>query len=97
MPTYVSLLTLTDQAIRKIKNAPKRMDEAIKRLEKLGGKMLGFYATLGDFDYVIISHAPNDKVALAFLLGLGETGDLRTKTLKAYTREQYEEIIKELG
>ena len=50
----------------------------------------------GDFDYVIISHAPNDKVALAFLLGLGETGDLRTKTLKAYTRDQYEEIIKEL-
>ena len=96
MPTYVTLLTLTDRAIKDIRSAPKRIDEAVKRLEKLGGKLLGFYATLGDFDYVIVSHAPNDKIALTFLLGLGQTADLRTKTLKAYSRDQYESIIKEL-
>ena len=90
-------MKMTDQAIRDLKNAPKRIEKGIKLLEKLGGKLLGFYTTIGEYDYVGIANAPNDKIAMTFLLALGKAGNVRTTTLKAYTREQYAEIIGELS
>ena len=33
MPTYISLLKLTEQGIKKIKDAPSRVEQAIKAME----------------------------------------------------------------
>ena len=46
MPTYITLYTLTDQAIRAVKIAPKRIDKAIKNFEEIGGKLIGLYTTM---------------------------------------------------
>jgi uncharacterized protein with GYD domain len=40
MPTYVSLMKLTDQGVKEIKDAPKRVKESVKSLEALGGKLV---------------------------------------------------------
>lgn len=94
MPLYVTLYQLTEQGIRNIKDAPGRIEEGIKAWEALGGKMIGFYLTMGEYDYVSISEAPNDEVATAFILKLGSLGNVRTKTLKAFTTEEFAEIVK---
>jgi len=52
--------------------------------------------TFGEYDYIGIADAPNDEVAMRFLLGLGSAGNVRTTTLKAFTKEQYAEIIKKI-
>ena len=39
MPTYISLYNLTDQGIRNIKDAPGRVEEAIKGAEAMGARM----------------------------------------------------------
>lgn len=96
MPVYITLCKLTDEGVKDIKNAPKRIRAAGKMLEKMGGKIMGFYLTIGDYDYVAIGEAPNDEVACTFLLGLGATGILRTTTLKAFTLEEFTEIVKKL-
>ena len=96
MPTYILLANLTDQAIKAIRIAPKRIDKAIKNFEKMGGKLIGFYTTMGEYDYVVIGEAPSDEVAMAFLLRLGAAGDVRTKTLRAFTKEELAEILKKL-
>jgi len=96
MPTYICLMKLTDQGIKDIKNAPKRIEEAVKGLEAMGGKLIGFYAVMGEYDYVGIAEAPSDEVAVAFLLGLGSAGNVRTTTLKAFTSEQLAAIVKRL-
>ncbi|MBS7654872.1 GYD domain-containing protein [Candidatus Bathyarchaeota archaeon] len=93
MPIYVCLMKLTDQGIREIKNAPKRIQEAIKALEAMGGKLIAFYMVMGEYDYVGIAEAPSDEVAAAFLLGLGSSGYVRTTTLKAFTTEQIAAIV----
>jgi len=41
MPTYIILANLTDQAMKAIKIAPKRIDKAIKNFEEMGGKLIG--------------------------------------------------------
>jgi uncharacterized protein with GYD domain len=86
MPTYIILANLTDQAIKAIKIAPKRIDKAIRNFEEMGGKLIGFYSTMGEYDYVAIGEAPSDEVAMTFLLRLGSAGDIRTKTLRAFAK-----------
>jgi uncharacterized protein with GYD domain len=96
MPTYILLANLTDQAIKAIKIAPRRIDKAIKNFEEMGGKLIAFYTTMGEYDYVIIGEAPSDEVAMAFLLRLGSAGDVRTKTLRAFTKEELAKMLKKL-
>ena len=96
MPTYIILANLTDQAIKAIKIAPKRIDKAIRNFEEMGGKLIGFYSTMGEYDYVAIGEAPSDEVAMTFLLRFGSAGDIRTKTLRAFTKEELAEMLKKL-
>ena len=96
MPTYILLMKYTDQGAKAIRNAPLRIEAAIKGLETLGGKITGFYATMGEYDYVAIGEAPNDTVGMTFLLELGLAGNVRTTTLKAFTKEEFVEIVKNL-
>ena len=93
MPIYIGLYKLTDQGIKNIKDAPQRIEEAFKGWEAMGGKVIGFYSVMGEYDYVAIGEAPNDEVAVTFALTLGTQGDARTMTLKAFTREEFTEIV----
>jgi len=96
MPTYVCLMKLTDQGIKDIKNAPKGIEESVKAMEAAGGKLIGFYTTMGEYDFVAIAEVPSDEVAMAGLLGVGSAGTVRTTTLKAFTIEQLAAIVKKL-
>jgi len=96
MVTYIVLMKLTDQGIKDIKNAPQRIDAAAKALEAMGGKMTGFYLTMGEYDYLVIGEGPSDEVGMTFLLGLGASGNVKTTTLKAFTKEQFAEMVKKL-
>jgi uncharacterized protein with GYD domain len=96
MTTYIVLYKLTDQGIRNIKEAPQRIEEGTKTLEAAGGKLIGFYSVMGEYDYVSIGEAPNDETALALALAMGSQGNVRTTTLKAFTKEEFAEIVKKL-
>jgi uncharacterized protein with GYD domain len=96
MPTYVTLYKLTDQGVKNIKSAPKRIEEGIKAFEAIGGKMLGFYAVMGEYDYVAIGEAPSDEVGMTYMLGLGSLGNVTTTTLKAFTTKEFAEMVKKL-
>jgi uncharacterized protein with GYD domain len=96
MAIYVSLMKFTDQGIKDIKKAPERIDAAFKGLEAMGGKIIDFYATMGEYDYVVIAEGPNDEVAMTYLLGLGSLGNARTTTLKAFKREDFVKLVKKL-
>jgi uncharacterized protein with GYD domain len=93
MATYITLYKLTEQGIRNIKDAPKRIEEGIKGWEATGGKMIGFYATMGDYDYVGITEADDEEAASAFTLGLGAMGNVRTTTMRAHTVDEFARIV----
>ena len=96
MQTYILLMKLTEQGIKDIRNAPKRIDLATQSLEAMGGKMISFYAVMGEYDYVVIGEVPSDEVGMRFLLGLGAVGIVRTTTLKAFTREEFSAIVQKM-
>ena len=96
MPTYVSLMKLTDQGIKNVKDAPQRIKDGIKGVEAMGGKVTSFYLTMGDYDYVSIAEFPNDEIGMTYLMMLGSLGNIRTTTLKAFTTEQMTEMVGKL-
>ena len=46
---------------------------------------------------VIIIEAPNDEVVMSLMLKVGSYGNVRTKTLKAFTADKGMKIIKDLS
>ena len=89
-------MNLTEQGVKNIKDGPARIEEATQAIEAAGGKLIGFYLTMGQYDYVVIAEGPSDEVAMMQLLGLGAAGNIRTTTLKAFTKEEFAEIVKKL-
>jgi len=96
MPTYITLYKLTEQGARDIKNTPARIEEGIKAYEAMGGKVLGVYALLGEYDFVALGEAPNDEVAVAFALAWAARGNVKSTTMRAFTREELAEIVKKM-
>ena len=96
MPTYISLMNMTDQGIKDIKNAPERTAKSVKQLEEMGGKLVAFYMCMGEYDYVAIAEAPSDEVSMTFLMALGAGGNVRTTTLRAFTNEEVMKLIGKL-
>jgi uncharacterized protein with GYD domain len=62
----------------------------------MGGKVIGVYAVMGEYDIVAISEAPSDEIAMTFALALSSQGNVRTTTLKAFTTGEFAKMIQKL-
>jgi uncharacterized protein with GYD domain len=58
--------------------------------------LIGGYYTFGEYDVVIIIEAPNDEAVMSLMLKVGSAGNVKTKTLKAFTAEEAIKVIKNL-
>src|SRR5438094_9601117 len=95
MPNYITLGNWTEQGIKNVKESPKRADAAMALANKLGAKMQIFY-TMGEYDLVSVTEAPNDEVVMQVLLELGKLGNIRTKTLKAWSLAEATKVVSKL-
>jgi uncharacterized protein with GYD domain len=93
MTTYILLLNWTDQGAKNLRESPKRLDASRKTLEAMGGAIRDFYLTMGESDMVAICEAPDDAVMARFCLTLGKSGDVRSRTMKAFPEQAYRELI----
>ena len=90
MTTYIVLL---QQGMQKIKESPARLDAAKKAFKAMGAELKEWYLVMGQYDAIVIAEAPNDKIDAKIALSVGAKGDIRTETLRAFTEEEYREII----
>jgi uncharacterized protein with GYD domain len=93
MPTYIGLLHFTQQGVEKIKESPLRLDAAKAAVKAAGGEIKAYYLTMGQYDALVISEAPNDEAYAKTILAIASTGAVRTETLRAFTEEEYRKII----
>jgi uncharacterized protein with GYD domain len=96
MPHYIILWNWTDQGIRAVKDSPKRLASFRAELEKVGGKLVGEYSTMGQYDGVVIVEAPSDETIMSILLGDASKGNFRSMTLKAFPMSEAGKIIETL-
>jgi len=89
MPTYITLLRWTPQGLQRVKESPSRLEAARKAYQSAGVKMKDFYMVTGQYDFVVISEAPDDGVMARVNLSLASAGNVQTETLRAFTEEEY--------
>jgi uncharacterized protein with GYD domain len=97
MPTYIILGNFTDQGIRNIKESPKREDAFRNLCEKVGAKVKDAYRTMGRYDVAAIVDAPDDVTINAVLYSLGSLGNIRTETLRAFTRQETDAALAKIA
>ena len=95
MPIFIVLGNWTDEGFKNAKDAPNRIKETHKAVAEAGGKMQLYY-TLGEYDFIMVVDVPNDKAIIKTLVWLGSKGNVRTKTLKAWTEDEAAKVLAEV-
>ena len=93
MSTYIVLLRYTQQGVQNIKESPTRLDAAKQAFQALGAEVKAFYLVMGQYDAVVVSEAPDDETMAKLALATGSLGNVRTETLRAFTEDEYRQII----
>ena len=83
MAVYVMLTNLTEEGRKTLKQSPDRLKEVNKEVEAMGVKILCQYALLGQYDFINILEAPDNKAIAKVALELGARGTLKTMTMAA--------------
>jgi uncharacterized protein with GYD domain len=93
METYVILAKYTEKGAATIKDSPARAQAVRKAVEAAGGKWLGFYLVMGQYDLVLIIQAPSAQVAASLLLSIGAQGNVSTQSLRAFNEEEFRGLV----
>ncbi len=82
MPIYITQGRYTREAIKGMIARPEDRADAVSRLlAKAGGRLIGYYFTFGEYDFLTIIEAPSEIQMAAILLsaaGAGGVTDVRT-------------------
>ena len=93
MAIYITQARYTQQAMKGLVANPEDRQEEVRNLfERAGCRLVGYYLTFGEYDFLIISEAPDPTAILSVLAVAGAGGgvtDIKT-TLAVTTAEAKE-------
>jgi uncharacterized protein with GYD domain len=82
MPIYITQGRYTRDAVKGMIIKPEDRADAVGRaIAKAGGRLIGYYLTFGDYDFLSIAEVPSEIQMAAVLLAAASGGgvtDLRT-------------------
>jgi uncharacterized protein with GYD domain len=82
MPIFITQGRYTRDAIKGMITKPEDRADAVSRLfSKAGGRLLNYYVTFGEYDFLLIAEAPSETQMAAILMAAGSGAgvtDLRT-------------------
>ena len=93
MPTYIMLTRLTPDGVKTVKDNPSRVQEVNKEVEQLGVKVLSQWATLGEYDFVTVVEASDEKVMAKLSIEMGSRGTVVNETMTAIDAEEFTKIL----
>jgi uncharacterized protein with GYD domain len=96
MPLFIVTINWTDQGIRSVKDAPKRSQAAKELAKRFGVEIKQTYLTSGESDLVAIMETANGDNIAKLAMALGAQGNIRTRTVRAWTEAEYMKLISEL-
>lgn len=88
MALFVMLTNLTADGVKTLKSNPNRVGEVNKEVEQIGAKVVAQYATLGQYDFVTIVEAPDEKTMAKVSVELGSRGTMTSQTLAAMLSDE---------
>jgi uncharacterized protein with GYD domain len=97
MATYIALMNFTEQGIRNVKETTRRAEAFIEMAKRSGITVKDIYWTLGQYDLVVTVDAPDDPSVTALGLAIGNIGNVRTQTLRAFSAGEMKQILDKMG
>jgi uncharacterized protein with GYD domain len=94
--TFIVTLNWTDQGIRAVKEAPKRIQAARERAKKFGVEIKQVFLTSGQSDLLVIMETANGDNIAKFALMSGADGNVRSRTVRAWPETEMVKLISEL-
>jgi uncharacterized protein with GYD domain len=96
MITYVGLLSFTEKGIQGIKDTTKRAAAAKEAAKKFGVNMREVFWTMGECDMVCVLEADDESSLAAFNLATAMQGNVRSRSLRAYSAGEMDKILTKL-
>ncbi len=93
MPTYIILFKWTPQGLREVRHSPSRLEAGRKAFEPAGLKIKEFYMLMGQYDCLAVAEAPDDATLARAVLGIASQGSIVTETCRAFSEQEYRDII----
>lgn len=93
MPTYIALLKWTPQGLQNVKQSPSRLDAARKAFQAVGVTMKSFFMVTGQYDMIAVVEAPDDTALAKALLATTSMGSITSETCRAFTEDEYRQIV----
>jgi len=93
MITYIGLLSFTEKGLQSIKDTTKRAAAAKEAAKKAGVNMRDVFWTLGDYDVVCVLEAEDEAAITAFSITTAQQGNVRTRTLRAFSAAEMDKIL----
>ena len=85
MPIYITQGRYTREAVKGMIVKPEDRADAVGRaLAKAGGRLIGYYVTFGDYDFLTIAEAPSEIHMAAVLLAAAGGGRRRRRHRSAH-------------
>ena len=96
MITYIGLLSFTDKGLTSIKESTKRAAAAKEAAQKFGVNMREIYWTMGETDIVCVLEADSEHSLAAFNLAIAMQGNVRSKSMRAFTADEMDAVLAKL-
>jgi uncharacterized protein with GYD domain len=99
MALYMVQAAYTAEALATMAKNPQDRSVPVRELlQKVGGRLIGFYFCFGEDDVVVLYEAPDDTTATAIALAGATPGHLKAyKTTKLFTVEETMEAMRQAG
>ncbi|MGH8977101.1 MAG: GYD domain-containing protein [Acidimicrobiia bacterium] len=94
MPTYVMLTTLGPDGWETLRENPERIRAVRSEVEALGLEVKAQYALMGQYDFLNIIEAPDERAMARAAIMLAARGTMRTTTLQAIDVEVLIEVLR---
>lgn len=93
MATFVMLSTVGPDGAATLKKTPARLKEVNSEVEAMGVRVVAQYALLGNYDFLTVLEAPDERVMAKVALVLGARGTLKTLTLTAIPIDEFIDTV----
>jgi len=95
MQTFITLWKFTKEGLTDIRNTPERFKAVNQIVSSLGGKLIGAYGLIGEYDVVTIMELPDEKAATAAILRICSKGRVTSHTMVAIPMDDFLKMTRE--
>jgi len=99
MPVFITQGRYTQNAVKGMLAKPEDRSESVAQFfAKAGGKMIAYYMTFGEYDFMVVSEGPSlDVAAAASIVAAAGGGVTGLKTTVGMTSNEMKNVFTKAG